>query len=310
MWWPPEQKPFAPALEGTLSPEGDRTRECRGSSSVGAASTVRRGLAPLRLQGRPLPGRGANASEPAPRARRVSWSRCSRSPRDARRAGSGGLRPCASPGPGSRRALPPASWSSVRAALCCRATSTRSGSGEGVCVCEPMGTWGEGRTPRPEGHFEGKAVQSRELGLWRTRKGPRREGRGGCRPGEAQRSRGGEQGIAGSGEARRGSWWRWGRAQDYSDRWAMVLEGGQGSWPPESHRLQEGCGAAPRTLTPLELLSYNSCPHICPSSQPHPCGTTSPSPTFSALLLLAYRPFRRQAAHPTSVLWPWSRTHA
>lgn len=187
MWWPPEQKPFAPALEGTLSPEGDRTRECRGSSSAGAASTVRRGLAPLRLQGRPLPGRGANASEPAPRARRTpgpwdSWSRCSRSPRDARRAGSGGLRPCASPGPGSRRALPPASWSSVRAALCCRATSTRSGSGEGVCVCEPMGTWGEGRTPRPEGHFEGKAVQSRELGLWRTRKGPRREGRGGCGP--------------------------------------------------------------------------------------------------------------------------------
>lgn len=41
--WPPEEKPFAPALEGARSPEGDQTHECRGSSSVGAAQPFRVG---------------------------------------------------------------------------------------------------------------------------------------------------------------------------------------------------------------------------------------------------------------------------
>lgn len=180
------------------------------------------------------------------------------------------------------------------------------------CVCVSRWEPGEKGEPRGQrGILRGRQCRVVSWDCGGHGRGLEERVEEGAGPGEAQRSRGGERGIAGSGEARRGSWWRWGRARDYSDRWAMVLEGGQGSWPPESHQLQEGCGAAPgRTLTPLELLSYNSCPHICPSSQPHPCGTTSPSPTFRALLLLAYRPFRHQAAHPTSVLWPRSRTHA
>lgn len=147
--WPPEEKPFAPALEGARSPEGDQTRECRGSSSVGAAqpfpgggsaSTVHRGLAPLRLQVAPATASELAPHLPAPASLLVPLHRESQGPERSR------LRLRRSPAmcfpkkgqPQGSPSRPPATWPSVSAALGCRVTAPEAALGRGVRVCEPM----------------------------------------------------------------------------------------------------------------------------------------------------------------------------